>query len=99
MFVIWPVVISMTLGALCGAWIPVFHFVIVALVEAIGSAVVIWLSGHGIITALLDLVVVGTALQCGYVLGIVGSFALSQLWPKTDGRVVKYAPKHDTSAS
>ena len=51
MFVIWPVVISMTLGVLCGSWIPLFHFVIVALVETFGSALVVWLSGHDMLIA------------------------------------------------
>ncbi len=99
MFVIWPVVISMTLGMLCGAWIPLFHFVIVALVEAVGSAVIISLSGYGIVATLLDVAAVVTALQFGYVLGILGSFAIAQLWPKAQRPVVKYEPKHDTSLS
>ncbi len=99
MFVIWPVVISMTLGALCGAWIPVFHFAIVALVEVIGSSVIVWLSGYGLLATFLDAVAVGTALQFGYVLGILGAFAAAQLWPKGQHSLVKYQPKHDTSLS
>jgi hypothetical protein len=99
MFVIWPVVISMTLGALCGVWIPLFNFVIVALIETVGTTVVIWLSGYGILATLLDVVAVATALQFGYVLGILGSFAVAQLWPKGEHSVVKYEPKHDTSIS
>ncbi|WP_413993242.1 hypothetical protein ACMDCR_14830 [Labrys okinawensis] len=99
MFVIWPVVISMTLGVLCGSWIPLFHFVIVALVETFGSAVVVWLSGHDMLTAILGLIAVGVALQFGYVFGILGAFAVSRLWPKTEMSMVKYAPKHDTSLS
>jgi hypothetical protein len=48
---------------------------------------------------LLDVAAVVTALQFGYVLGILGSFAIAQLWPKAQHPVVKYEPKHDTSLS
>ncbi|CAM5768447.1 hypothetical protein LMIY3S_02502 [Labrys miyagiensis] len=99
MFVIWPVVISMTLGILCGSWIPLFHFVIVAVVETFGSALVAWLSGHDMFVVILDLVAVGVALQFGYVFGILGSFAVSRVRSKTEVTMVKYEPKHDTSLS
>ena len=97
MFVIWPVVISMTLGVICGFWIPVLHFVIVAVVETFGSAVLVWLSSHDATMTVVSLLAVGTALQFGYVFGIVGSFAVSRLRPHADLQMVKYQPKHDTS--
>jgi hypothetical protein len=99
MFVIWPVVMSMTLGIICGTWIPVFHFVIVAVVETIGSALIVWFSGHDVLVAALGLLAVIVALQFGYVFGIVGSYAMSRFWAPQSGPVVKYAPKHDSSLS
>jgi hypothetical protein len=99
MFVIWPVAVSMTLGILCGSWIPVLHFVIVAVVEAIGSALLVWFSGHDALMTILGLVAVGVALQFGYVFGIVGSFAFSRLRSREPMPVVKYATKHDSGLS
>jgi hypothetical protein len=97
MFVIWPAIISLTLGLMCGVWLPLFHFIIVAVVEAVGSLVVVWLSSHDTFTTVMDLFAVGIALQFGYVFGIVGSFLVSRQRPGTETPIVKYAPKHDTS--
>ena len=96
MVVVWPIVISLTLGVLCGAWMPLFPFVIISLIGTFGSAIIIWSSGYGIGYALIDVVCVAIALQAGYVGGLLGLLGASKVEPRDQASVVKYKPKHDT---
>lgn len=99
MFVILPVVISVTLGILCGTWISVLPFSIIAFIGALGSSIAIWISGYGIGYALIDFIGVAVSLQAGYVVGILGLFLVSKIAPKPRASFVHYKPKHDTSLS
>lgn len=81
MFSIWPMTVSVPLGFLCGMWIPVLPFALIALIGAIGSAVAIWVSGFGIGSALIAFLAVSFCLEAGYVIGILSLFAASKLAP------------------
>ncbi|MDT3379378.1 hypothetical protein ACETRX_07180 [Labrys portucalensis] len=98
MFVIWPVIVAMVLGVVCGTFVPVLAFTIIALIASIGSALIIWMAGFGLGTALIDMVAIAIALQVGYVFGILVLLAVSKLAPKLrPGLVRRYEHEHDSS--
>ncbi|MGO4338460.1 hypothetical protein AB4037_26420 [Labrys sp. KB_33_2] len=97
MFVIWPVIVAMALGVVCGTFVPVLAFTIVAVVASVGSAIVIWVAGFGLGVALIDMVAIAVTLQVGYVVGILALFAISKLAPKLRPGAVRYEHEHDSS--
>lgn len=97
MLVIWPVIIAMALGILCGTWVPVLAFTFIAMIASIGSAVVIAVTGFGITAALVNMVAIGVTLQVGYVVGILAQLAVAKIAPRLRPGVVRYEHEHDSS--
>lgn len=97
MLVMWPVIVAMALGVLCGTFVPVLAFTLVALVASLGSALIIWAAGFGIGTALIDMIAVAVTLQVGYVVGILVLLGVAKWAPKPRPAVVRYEHEHDSS--
>ncbi len=72
MILVWPIVVAAILGLFCGAWVPLLLFTFIAFVGTLGSALSMWLAGLEPGWTVLALFAVMTALQAGYLIGLIG---------------------------
>ncbi len=81
---VWPVVIAAMLGVFCGTWLRLLPFTFIILIGALGSVFSMWIGGLGTGWVLLELFAVLTALQAGYLLGLIGQ--VRPATPPVEGR-------------
>jgi predicted signal transduction protein with EAL and GGDEF domain len=87
MFLVWPIVLAVMLGLFCSMWARLPAFMVIVFVGAVGSMFSMWMAGRPATFILLGLPVVLTALEGGYLLGLLAQSRLTDP-PRENWRAV-----------
>ncbi len=68
---IWPIFVIAMLGIFCGAWVPLLPFSVAILIGAVEGMYSMWVGGLGPGWILLELFLAVTALEAGYLIGLI----------------------------
>ncbi len=83
----WPAIISIMLGIICGAFMPVAPFLLIACIGISGLGVSSRMAGNSVWLAFTDAAIIALILQISYVGGMFLTSLLKKLTPERPERV------------
>ncbi len=91
---IWPIILSTALGLLCGLWLPLLPFIVIALIGSFGVTLSSFIAGYTLPSAAFMGVYVAFIIQTSYVFGILARGLITKLFHRHTVKVLSNeAPK------